>query len=227
VLACVVLGAALWSGEEHDPARAFIHTLPFSRARLLWLKLAALWPAFALLTILWLILWLAMLGMLSLIDIKIGRHPESFLLADFGKRALTPGIIISYVAITLVLGVFGAIVGAAAQLHFRTAILSTLVGIVTAALLNGMVLLDAFIRVGAAHEELDAAILAPTLARALVALGLMGGWLFFVFCRTALREQGPTARSLLGLLWIVGAAEVFAVAFFTNWRDLVFILFGA
>jgi len=54
----------------------------------------------------------------------------------------------------------------------------------------------------------------------------LGGWLFYLYCKTPIMETGATARVLLGLLFGVAMAELAFTFFWCDYRDMVFIVLG-
>jgi hypothetical protein len=191
-----VLGSTLLTREEHDPARGFLYTLPVSRREILAVKLGVL----ALQTLL-----LAAVG-LATMSIWI-RGPWS-------NDAL------GFILASLLFCAPGAAVAAILGLHFRSPVVALLVSAIVGLLLFLILFNDLITAAAAARPGVRAA------ANCALAAAALLGWLFFLFCRTAVQELNPTARASLGLLFAIAALEVFATALLCNWRDLAFLVFG-
>jgi hypothetical protein len=192
----LILGAMLFSAEEHDPARGFLYTLPISRGAILGDKLKTLGLS-----------WLLLAAVAAAAThLHVGNALD-------GEAWALLGSLVCFGALLTTLSV---ILG----LHFRAVIVTLVVVTILALPLVPVLFTEVFV----GDFRLDLAV--SLVLRCAIGVAALTGWLFFLFCRTGLQELQPTPRALLGLLFIVAALEVFATAFLCDWRDLAFILFG-
>lgn len=210
-LGVLALGARFLSREEEDPARAFLYTLPLSRSRIVAVKLGALAGQWALLAF----ILLALAALLS--------SSESAMANEHALQEMEQ--VWHMVSACLLWSLPGVLLAAIFGLHLR----STLVTVVFALLFCIPVVVVLSVGAGARlpgqsfWEEVPNVFL---FGSCVLAAAMLAGWLFFLFCRTAIQEMGNTSRVLLALLFGVGAVEVIFTVFLCNYRDLIFILFG-
>lgn len=210
-LGVLALGAVLLSRAEEDPARAFLYTLPLSRSRILATKLGALASQ-------WLILALLLLvfAALLLLGKEVAQNVQAALALEQSWRMVFTFLLWSPLPLLLA-AIFG--------FHLR----SPLVAVVFTLIFCIPVVAILSLGSGSGLPDPDFWEGSPNAFlfwSCLLAAAMLVGWLFFLFCRTAIQDLGNTSRVLLALLFGVGAVEVIFTVFLCNYRDLIFILFG-
>lgn len=216
LLSAAILGVTLFSAEEHDPARAILYQLPLSRARLLGIKLLALSVQFAVLLAIygafaaWVLSW----------RVPATSYDEALLYATL--FALSSPLMVLIAAIV--------------SLHARSVITALVLALPLGPILSALIFVPTLIAIKVSSSNSNpvdttlalfhhGGIYWVALKYAIVTL-MLGGWLFFLFCRTRLQELTPTPRILLALVFGVGAVEAVVTLFYTGWRDLAWLLFG-
>jgi len=210
-LGVMALGALLLSREEEDPARAFLYTLPLSRGRILATKLGALASQWLVLALL-----LLVLAALHLLGREVPQNVQAALALEQSWRIVFVFLLWSPLMLLL---------AAIFSLHLRSILVTLVLTLVFCIPVVVVLSVGAGARLPGQSfwEEAPNVFL---FGSCVLAAAMLAGWLFFLFCRTAIQEMGNTSRVLLALLFGVGAVEVIFTVFLCNYRDLIFILFG-
>ncbi|MCX7045381.1 MAG: ABC transporter permease subunit [Candidatus Sumerlaeota bacterium] len=217
-IAAAVLGALLFSKEEHDPAHSFLYTLPISRRRILGEKLLALGSH-------WLILALTFIALYFVAAYLLrGRFN---LPGESRQQALTKGIVIFRGMQALCIGLVAPVIAAPLAMHFRSLVSTLVVVLLVCLIMFGIIYLSSpYLYYEIYPNSSRDALFNQFVVKTLVAFGALIAWLFFLFCRTPIMELTASRQAFLALLFVATFLELMGTAYFCDWGDLLFLVFG-
>jgi len=207
-VASILLGVTLFTADEKDPARSFLYLLPISRREIIVHKLVALFSQ-------WLLLALVVAFLLTLSDFIVERSNERSMYDEFGLWML---------AWCLVGGWLGALIAGVFGLHLKSPITAVALAFVSLVILAFVII--TFKAITANNEWAIKTNACLFVFQGIIVSILVMAWLIYIFTKTALLEQTPSARLALALLFAIGLIEISATLFWANWRDVVFMVVG-
>jgi ABC-type transport system involved in multi-copper enzyme maturation permease subunit len=201
-LSPIFLSVLLFSSRELDPATGFLYTLPVSRSRILIEKIRSLFYS-------WVLLVLIFLVVVTLVVAGSGLNDPRIAIGVF---------------VTILLWCLPALMlGMIFRFHFRSVLVALIVTAFFSAVLAAIIALTSG---GLRHDFWEIAPGFSQVWMCIAATLALGGWLFYLYCKTPIMEMGGTARVLLGLLFGIAMAELAFTFFWCDYRDLVFIVLG-
>jgi ABC-type transport system involved in multi-copper enzyme maturation permease subunit len=212
LLVGALIGAGWLAPEEQEPERWWLGALPISRQRILAEKFVG--------AISFYIIWMLLTCVLGFAD-KGLRVDIIWWLKEKGIQfpfALAYPLILLGSLPAMVLAM---IVALHTRSYITTLALTAVIGLVPGALLAVNVILPSLAHV----FDLETISIRPLVGLLGLTVLLMG-WLWFVWCKTRLRELSAPARSGALLLFMFSLWEISFLLFSTGWRDLWFILTG-
>jgi hypothetical protein len=221
VFASMILSVLFFSAEEYAPTRGYLDTLPISRWRIIAVKILTL--AAQNLALLALLLIGGVVGWCKLCFYDYTPHTGT----------MTLGIALVFI-LTFCILLIALPLGAIVSLHISSPVvalvITALIGILLMALVGFSEASSIFTDISDTPKQVEqifsSGIVSMILSRSIITCVVLTGWLFFLYCRTRVREVRPGSNMLLALLFGVGAIEVMATIFYTGWRDLLRIVLG-